>query len=106
MKFVSQLNSTVGQRKLPKMTRTQHIFFAARTEYYEPFLRVPYTFSVKCDRGYFFLVKRDLSFYLFVIRDRPSPDHFYVHVKAVLELSVTHGQTFELNVIRELNCFV
>ena len=69
-------------------------------------LTIIYTFFVKGDRGYFFLVKRDLSFYLFVIRDRPSPDHFYVHVKAVLELSVTHGRTFELNVIRELNCFV
>ena len=51
-------------------------------------------------------MKRDLSFYLFVIRDRSSPDHFYVHVKAVLELSVTRERTFELNVIRELNCFV
>ena len=66
----------------------------------------PHTFFVKRDRGYFFLVKRDLSFYLFVIRDRPSPDNFYVHVKAVLELSVTRDRTFELNVIRELYCFV
>ena len=57
--------------------------------------------------AFFFLVKRDLSFYLFVIRDRPSPDNFYVRVKAVLELSVTRERTFELNVIRELfNCFV
>ena len=71
-----------------------------------PNKRVPYTFFVKRDRGYFFLVKRDLSFHLFVIRDRPSPDNFYVHVKAVLELSVTRERTFELNVIRELHCFV
>ena len=51
--------------------------------------RVPYTLFVKCDRGHFFRVKRDLSFYLFVICDCPPPDNFYVHVKAVLELSVT-----------------
>ena len=61
---------------------------------------------MKRDRGYFFLVKRDLSFHLFVIRDRPSPDNFYVHVKAILELSVTRDRTFKLNVIRELYCFV
>ena len=48
-------------------------------------------------------MKRDLSFYLYVIRDCPSPDNFYVHVKAVLELSVTRERTRELyNVLREL----
>ena len=52
--------------------------------------------------GLFFLIKRDLSFYLLVIRDCPNPDNFYVHVKAILELSVTCERTFELNVIREL----
>ena len=66
----------------------------------------PILFSWNVIGAIFFLVKRDLSFYLFVFRDRPSPDNFYVHVKAVLELSVTRERTFQLNVIRELYCFV
>ena len=48
------------------------------------------------------IFSRETWFKVLFIRDCPSPDNFYVHVKAVLELSVTCERTFELNVIREL----
>ena len=69
--------------------------------------------AVQCIEGslYFFrepwsgqFFSRETWFKFLFIRDSWSPHsrNFYVHVKAVLELSVTRERTFELNVICEL----
>ena len=48
----------------------------------------------------YFPVKRDLSFYLFVIRDSKFQDF-----NAIFDLNVTRERRVELNVIRESFCF-
>lgn len=73
-----------------------------------PRLRLFFTFFVKRDRGYFCLVKRDLRFDIFVIRDSCLliPRQFLRARESGLELWVIIKRRFDLNVIGELCRFV